>query len=273
MSTLTIASWNINSVRLRAPQIVRMLESHAPDIVCLQEIKCMADEFPAKAFIKAGYPYHMIRGQKGMHGVAIVSRLPLQEEDDPDLCPRGEARLAFCTIAGITICNFYVPAGGDIPDPAANDKFAHKLEFLDRMQAFFKKRRAKNPDEKIILTGDLNIAPGEFDVWSHKQLLKIVSHTPVEVAALAKVQEAGAFIDVARIVVPNPEPVFTWWSYRSKDWTKNNRGRRLDHIWVSPALEKTIRSAGQGGFAALSDCRSWERPSDHIPILSTFKVK
>lgn len=272
LADFSIASWNVNSVRLRAPQVLEFLESARPDVLCLQEIKCRNAEFPARAFAKAGYPHQMVRGQKGMHGVAILSRHALSEQPDPPFCQEDHARVAMAAVKGISICNLYVPAGGDEPDPDANPKFAHKLDFLERMRGFFADWHARNPDEKLILAGDLNIAPLPSDVWSHKQLLKVVSHTPVEVAALNAVREAGAFTDTARALIAEPEPIFTWWSYRAKDWTKTNRGRRLDHIWVSPALKSAALAHGRDGFAAHSQCRSWPRPSDHIPIMQTLAL-
>jgi exodeoxyribonuclease-3 len=159
-----------------------------------------------------------------------------------------------------------VPAGGDIPDPDENDKFAHKLDFLKEMTDWFKKRKGKKKN-KYVLLGDLNIAPLEHDVWSHKQLLKVVSHTPVEVEHLAEVQKSHSWIDVAREEFPEPEKIFTWWSYRSPDWTKNDRGRRLDHIWVTPALEGRARD-----IDIVRKARSWKRPSDHVPVLMTLDV-
>jgi len=272
MAGFSIASWNVNSVRLRAPQVLDFLKKAAPDVLCLQEIKCRTEEFPQKLFREAGYGHQMVRGQKGMHGVAILSRYPLSELADPPFCQNGHARVALAKIEGISICNLYVPAGGDEPDPDSNPKFAHKLDFLKRMQRFFAHNHAQNPKARLILAGDLNIAPLQSDVWSHKQLLKVVSHTPVEVEALKAVQDAGAFIDTARALIAEPEPVFTWWSYRSKDFRKNNRGRRLDHIWVSPALEEAALAAGRAGFCAYTDCRAWPRPSDHIPIMQSLRL-
>jgi exodeoxyribonuclease-3 len=109
-------------------------------------------------------------------------------------------------------------------------------------------------------------------VWSHKQLLKVVSHTPVEVDLLNRAVKAGRWIDVAREVIPEPEKLYTWWSYRAADWRASNRGRRLDHIWVTPALEKAALSLGRAGFQIRDDCRSWERPSDHAPVLLTLDL-
>ena len=270
MAGLTLATWNINSVRLRHPHIARWAEEAQPDVICLQEIKCQPDQFPRKDFAAMGYPHIHVRGQKGMHGVAIASRLPIEELDDHKICPKGEARFQRVKIAGIEFQNFYIPAGGDEPDPETNPRFKHKLDFLDALEAYARKR--SKDDSDIVLVGDLNIAPREHDVWSHKQLLKVVSHTPVEVDALDRVQGAGDFIDVARALIPEPEKLFTWWSYRNRDWRKSNRGRRLDHIWVSPSLRGAALAGGRGGFEIWDNTRDWEKPSDHAPVTLRLRV-
>ncbi len=161
--------------------------------------------------------------------------------------------------------NFYVPAGGDIPDPALNPKFEHKLQFLDEMKAC--EPLHPRGDDRHILVGDLNVAPHENDVWSHKQLLKVVSHTPIETEKLLAAQAHGEWFDVARERIPLSEKVYTWWSYRAADWTLADRGRRLDHIWVSRALKD-----GVSDFRITRDARGWERPSDHVPVTVTLEV-
>jgi exodeoxyribonuclease-3 len=258
---LRIATWNINSVRLRIDLVTRFLGEARPDVLCLQEIKCRNGEFPEKALRQAGYKHIHVMGQKGWHGVAIVSNRKLEPVEAPVLCSKGEARIAAAKVDGVEIHNIYVPAGVDIPDPVANPKFAHKLGFLDIMKEAY----AKRPRTPLVLVGDLNVAPGEFDVWSHKQLLKVVSHTPMETTRLDAVREAGDFIDLARLHRPEPEKLFTWWSYRSPDWTRNNRGRRLDHIWASKDLAPASKAEA---FHIHVPCRSWERPSDHVPLVA-----
>ncbi|MFN3401435.1 MAG: exodeoxyribonuclease III, partial [Ferrovibrio sp.] len=230
--TLRITSWNINSVRLRAPNVEAFIAAEKPDVLCLQETKCLDGEFPAKAFREAGLPHLVIRGQKGGHaGVAIASRLPLEQVDAPDLCRENHARVIAARLpSGLEVHNIYLPAGGDIPDPGANAKFAHKLDFLDRLGPGYKKL-AKG--RKRILVGDLNVAPHENDVWSHKQLLKIVSHTPEETGRLEDSRKTAGFSDIARLAVPGEQKLYTWWSYRAADWALSNRGRRLDHIWAN----------------------------------------
>ncbi len=262
---LTIATWNINSVRLRAGLVARFVAEAKPHVLCLQEIKCQTPEFPHAAFKDMGFKHVHVVGQKGWHGVAIASRVKF-EPLDVTLCPRGEARLAAVAIDGVELHNLYVPAGADVPDPALNEKFAHKLDFVAAMQKLYKKRKATPPR---ILVGDLNIAPGEHDVWSHSQLLDVVSHTPVETEGLEAVRRAGAFVDLARLHRPDPEKLFTWWSYRSPDWTKNNRGRRLDHIWASEDLAPASQAKS---FAIHTPTRSWDKPSDHVPVVAGFKL-
>jgi len=264
--TLTVTTWNINSVRLRIGLVERFLAEVAPDILCLQEIKCQTDSFPSKAFRAAGYEHLAVNGQKGYHGVAIASRLPLANHDSRTFCEIDEARHQSVEVdfagAPLVLHNFYVPAGGDDPDPKTNPKFAHKLAFVDEMTDWLS---GKETDRPAILVGDLNIAPLETDVWSHKQLLKVVSHTPVETEALDAALAAGPWIDAMRETVPPQERLYTWWSYRSKDWSAADKGRRLDHVWITPPLGPRLDRVD-----VLRDARGWERPSDHAPVVARF---
>jgi exodeoxyribonuclease-3 len=262
---LKIATWNINSVRLRIGLVGRFLMEQAPDVLCLQETKCRDAEFPSGDFVKLGYRHLAISGQKGYHGVAIVSRHPLDAIDRREFCGKGDARHIAARLtppgfAPITIHNFYVPAGGDEPDPLINPKFAHKLSFLDEMATWMQDGRIGA--NGAVLVGDLNVAPLETDVWSHKALLKVVSHTPIEVEKFGIVQAAGPWVDALRHHVPPAEKLYTWWSYRSPDWAKANKGRRLDHVWVSGDLAPAL-----DGLNVLRDCRAWDRPSDHVPVM------
>jgi exodeoxyribonuclease-3 len=260
---LTIATWNINSVRLRQGLVGRLLAEEQPDILCLQECKCPADLIPVEAFAALGYPHIVARGQKGYNGVAILSRLPLQDAGSEDFAALGHARHVAARLEnGLTIHNTYVPAGGDIPDRAQNDKFGQKLDFVAALRDRFHRDRPK----RAILVGDLNIAPREDDVWSHKQLLKIVSHTPVEVGALTDAQSAGGWVDVTRQDIPSG-PLYSWWSYRSPDWDAADKGRRLDHIWASPDI-----AGAAHGSRILRPARGWDQPSDHVPVFATVDL-
>ena len=265
--SLTIATWNINSVRLRSGLVQKLLTEERPDILCLQETKCPNDSFPLADFRKLGYQHIAMNGQKGAHGVAILSRLPFTSSQSHDFADKSDCRHISITLgkearkaAGFTIHNFYVPAGGDIPDPEQNEKFDHKLRYLEDMIRWGSDHQpAAGP---AILTGDLNIAPLENDVWSHKQLLDVVSHTPLECEKLGAVMASADWVDAVRHLKPEPERVYPWWSYRSADWAESNRGRRLDHIWTSKQLAANIES-----LRIIRDARSWERPSDHVPVI------
>lgn len=263
---LRIASWNINSVRLRAAQVARFAAEQAPDVVCLQEIKCREAEFPVDALAEAGLVHLRIAGQKGWHGVAIASRLPIDDAPGLDVCREGHARCVGAVVAGIEIQNFYIPAGGDVPDRAANPKFDHKLDFYERLTARMSRRDPKAP---LVIAGDLNVAPGEHDVWNHRFMSKVVSHTPPEIAAMAALKASLGFIDLARETVPEPEKLFSWWSYRAADFRASNRGLRLDHIWITPGLRGAVVPRGARVHA---DVRAWERPSDHAPVTADLMV-
>jgi exodeoxyribonuclease III len=267
MKKLRLATWNINSVRLRQGLVARFLKKHAPDILCLQETKCPDDLFPADTFKALGYIHQAINGQKGYHGVAILSRLPIRKTEKFAFCSKDDTRHVMAIFeAGLELHNFYVPAGGDIPDPKANVKFAHKLDFLREMEARFSKQRRRR-NSPVALVGDLNVAPLENDVWSHKQLLDVVSHTPIETGLLGAAQAAFDWRDVTRAFVPPEKKIYSWWSYRARDWEESDRGRRLDHIWISPALEGAL-----SGHAILREARGWPQPSDHVPVLATVAL-
>lgn len=260
---LRLATWNINSVRLRVDQVARFVAEQAPDVLCLQEIKCREGEFPREAFAAMGLPHLAIAGQKGWHGVAIASRLPFEAAPALDVCREGHARCVGVVVEGVEIQNFYIPAGGDLPDRAANPKFDHKLDFFERLTAV---AAARDPKAPLVVTGDLNVAPSENDVWNHKHMLKVVSHTPAEIEAMAALKAAGGFIDLVREATPEPQKLFSWWSYRAADFRASNRGLRLDHIWASPGLREAAFRTGAVQARIHDDVREWERPSDHAPV-------
>ena len=260
---LRIASWNVNSVRLRADQVARFVTEQQADVICLQEIKCREAEFPTAAFADAGFRHSRIAGQKGWHGVAIASRLPIEDAPALSICREGHARVVGAIVEGIEIQNFYIPAGGDVPDRAENGKFDHKLDFYEKLTA---QMAARDPKAPLVIAGDLNVAPGENDVWNHKFMLKVVSHTPPEIAAMAALKDSLGFIDLAREAVPEPEKLFSWWSYRAADFRASNRGLRLDHIWVTPGLREAAFRTGAALARVHDTMREWARPSDHAPV-------
>ena len=260
---LRVCTWNVNSVRLRAEQAARFVEQAAPDVLCLQEIKCQTGEFPVQAFIDMGLPHLRIAGQKGWHGVAIASRLPIEDAPILDLCREKHARVVGGVIAGVEIQNFYIPAGGDIPDRAENPKFDHKLDFYERLSAQTARR---DPRQPLIVTGDLNVAPGEFDVWNHRYMSKVVSHTPAEIEAFGKLMTSLDFIDIVREAYPQPQKLASWWSYRAADFRQSDRGLRLDHLLLSPGLRDAAWRLGAPSARIHDDVREWEKPSDHAPV-------
>jgi exodeoxyribonuclease-3 len=260
---LRLATWNINSVRRRAEQIARFVREQAPDVLCLQEIKCRDGEFPSEVFVEAGLPHLKVSGQKGWHGVAIASRLPLEDTAALSLCREGHARVVSARVAGIELHNFYIPAGGDEPDRMVNPKFDHKLDFFERLTAEMGRRDPKAP---LAILGDLNVAPGEHDVWNHRFMSKVVSHTPQEVAAMEALRASLGFLDLTRETTPEPQKLFSWWSYRALDFRKSGRGLRLDHIWVTPGLREAAFRLGAASSRVHDDVRGWEGPSDHAPV-------
>jgi exodeoxyribonuclease-3 len=260
---LRLCTWNVNSVRLRAEQAARFVAEQAPDVLCLQEIKCREGEFPSEAFVEMGLPYLKIAGQKGWHGVAIASRLPIEDAPKLDVCREGHARCVGVKVAGVEIHNFYIPAGGDTPDRASNPKFDHKLDFYEKLTAELSLRDPKAP---LAIVGDLNVAPSEFDVWNHRYMSRIVSHTPVEVEAFGRLKASLDFIDLPRETTPEPQKMASWWSYRAADFRASNRGLRLDHILVTPGLKDAAFRLGCAAARVHDDVRAWDRPSDHAPV-------
>ena len=267
MQSLKIATWNVNSVRHRIQLVTRFLRDEQPDVLCLQETKVMNELFPKLPFHNLGYVHQAIHGQKAYHGVAILSKVPFRETGVQDFCREGHARHMGVTLeGGVELHNFYVPAGGDIPDPKANPKFAHKLHFLEGMEKFFSARKAKK-NNPVLLMGDLNVAPQEHDVWSHKQLLNIVSHTPVETRLLGEAQAAFDWTDSTRHFIPPDQKIYSWWSYRASDWEASDRGRRLDQVWISPGLTGALKSQ-----RSVKKMRGWQKASDHVPVIVEIDV-
>ena len=263
--SLRIVTWNINSLRLRIGLLAGVIEGLRPDVICLQETKVPDELFPAAALVEMGLPHALYRGMTGYNGVAILSRLPLAAVAGlPDWCGKGDCRHVAGMVetpgGAVTLHNFYVPAGGDVPDREANPKYGHKLDFIAETRAWF----AANRPQRAVLVGDLNIAPLEHDVWSHKQLLDVVSHTPAETEGLLAWQAEG-FSDAMRHFVPAERKLYTWWSYRNRDWRGSDRGRRLDHVWVTPDLAPV-------GMEILKDARDWQQTSDHVPVMVEVAV-
>lgn len=262
--SLRVVTWNINSIRQRLEHLARFSEEWKPDVLCLQETKVRDEDFPVADLVGMGYHHHVFRGQKAYNGVAILSRLPFDARDHRIWCSKDDKRhlavtLPFGEGEPLEIHNFYVPSGGPIPDPEANDKFAHKLSFLEEMAAWADHHTR---GRRVMLVGDLNVAPLENDVWNHKRQIRSVGHTPAESARIAALIEAGALVDVGRHFVPPEEPLFTWWGYRFPKSFEKNYGWRLDHALVSQPLRHNLKR-----LSVVKETRTWERPSDHVPVV------
>ena len=266
--SVSVATWNINSVRLRLGLVLDFLKQYQPDVLMLQEIKCTNDQFPAADFTAAGYPYQAVHGQKGYHGVATISRFPLTDISSRMFVEIPDSRHVSAQLdfghGPLTIHNFYIPAGGDEPDPEINPKFKHKLGFLSELKSWFAEPGFARGH---LIAGDFNIAPHENDVWSHKQLLNVVSHTPIETEALDALLIGGSgWVDLIRKHISHDQKIYSWWSYRAKDWEITDKGRRLDHIWSTPDI-----AAHTAGAEIIKPARGWSaKPSDHVPVIVRF---
>ena len=261
---MRIATWNINSVRLRINQVTKFIEEQGIDIICLQETKTPNEYFPNEEFKKIGMKHQYFRGEKSYNGVAILSKVEFSNEQYIDWCMKNDSRHVSVKLTdGTEIHNFFIPGGGDEPDIVINPKFEHKMSFLNEIKNYF----STNIKNQKILVGDLNIAPLENDVWSHKQLLNVVSHTPLETKTLLEIINTGEWADVMREFVPTNQKLYSWWSYRNRNWEISNRGRRLDHVWVSKKLLSSVKSG-----IIYKETRSWERPSDHVPIIIDIDI-
>lgn len=267
-TSFKLATWNVNSIRIRMELLKQLTANEAPDVICLQEVKAKEEDFPFEEVRALGYPYIALYGMPGYNGVAILSKEPLKNIEQKNWVGKKDARHITATVFDdIEINNIYIPAGGDIPDPIENLSFAHKLTFMDDIAEFWEQHKPDYSLKKMLICGDFNVAPSENDVWNHKQLLKIVSHTPVEVERLTRLFNSLDFVDAIRQFYPEPNKIYSWWSYRNPNWQTNDKGRRLDHIWVSPSMKERILSA-----KIIRDARSWERPSDHVPVVVEIKL-
>ena len=268
MDFFRLVTWNVNSIRIRMDLLRLLCEKENPDIVCLQEVKAKEADFPFDAVKALGFNHIALYGIPGYNGVAILSKYPFKKSEKHDWVGKKDARNISATVFDdVEINNMYIPAGGDIPDPIENLSFAHKLCFMDDVAEYFEQHKPELEDKKMLLCGDFNVAPSENDVWNHKQLLKVVSHTPIEVERLKRLFNSLNFVDAVRIFYPEPQKVFSWWSYRNPNWQTNNKGRRLDHIWVTPNLKNRLLSC-----KIINYMRCQERPSDHVPVMAEIKI-
>lgn len=253
---MLLATWNINGIRSRLEHVVKWTAAVRPDVLCLQETKCTDADFPVARFRSAGFEHIALNGQLSYNGVAILSRLPLDNielrlpGDDNDLA----CRFVAATVGGLALVNVYVPHGTQV----GSDKFDLKLAWMSRLRHYFDQRFEN--DENVILCGDLNVAPHEMDVWNPRQQQDKTHFSKPEREALLNIKKWG-FVDVFR-QYNHEGGEYSWWSHFHHDFEKN-RGMRIDHIWASPPLaEKCL------------DCwidrtpRGWDKPTDHAPVIA-----
>jgi exodeoxyribonuclease-3 len=260
MTKIKIATWNINSIRLRFEHVKQVFQEQALDILALQETKVRNEFFPVDDCRQIGAKYSYFNGEKSYNGVAIISRIPLQETFSLKLCKDDARHIAALLDNKVEIHNFYIPSGGDEPDVNINAKYAHKLEYLETMKSWFALNRKAS--DKMILMGDLNIAPFENDVWSSKQLKNVVSHTAAEITRLSDIKNDLGWIDVSRKFTSMDKKLYSWWSYRNPGWRENDKGRRLDQIWCTKPLDEYMINS-----TILKHTREYKQPSDHVPVI------
>jgi len=258
--SFTVATWNVNSIRARMHALLPWLAENPVDVVCLQETKVQDHDFPTDRIEAAGY-HVVFRGEKSYNGVAILSRTPIENVRCglDDVGPADEARLIVGGVNGIPIVNTYVPQGRD-PD---HEMFAYKLKWFDRLRAYFASHFS--PDEPLIWTGDLNVAPEPIDVHDPKRLMGHVCFNPRVTEALENVKSWG-LVDLFRKHVPDPGQ-YTYYDYRTKNGVAEGKGWRVDHILATkPLAERSTRA-----WIDLEP-RQGDKPSDHAPMLVEIKV-
>jgi exodeoxyribonuclease-3 len=257
-----IATWNVNSLRPRLEHLTRWVQTAQPDVLCLQETKVTDDLFPHEELAALGFPHRAIWGQKTYNGVAILSKLPLDDVRvgfaGPPVEADGEpqARLISAVVGGARVVNVYVPNGSE----PGSDKYAYKLAWLARFTDELPAHAA--PDDQLLVCGDFNIAPGDADTYDPFATADQILVSPPERAALAAVLKLG-LVDSWRKKSPFATE-YSWWAYQAGGFKKNH-GFRIDHILLSQALMRRCRSV-----TIDREPRRWEKPSDHAPVVAAF---
>jgi exodeoxyribonuclease III len=256
---MKIATWNINSIKSRIDHVLKWCARNQPDILCLQETKCVDQKFPHAKLRAAGYLHIEHLGEVAYNGVAILSKFPLTDVVTklPGDKSDTQSRMIAATINGIRLVNVYAPHGTSQGTP----KYQFKLNWLGRLRSYFDKNFDTN--ENVVLCGDVNVAPHELDVWSVQAWRGKLHFTKPERDAIHDLKKWG-FVDVFR-QINGDEREFSWWSNFRNDFEKD-RGLRIDHIWASPSLAERC-----------FDCwidrepRGWDHPSDHAPVVAEFR--
>lgn len=256
---MRIATWNINSIKAREERLLRWLAANQPDVLCLQELKCLDEQMPFDAIRQAGY--HCVAScQKTYNGVAILSKHEATDVvrgmgDDPE---DTQARLIAATVGGVRIASAYFPNGGEI----GSDKWTYKLAWMKRLGGWLERHVA--PGSRFALCGDFNVATDDLDVQNPEAWAPGVLYHPEARQALANVRAFG-LVDVFRKHHPEGR-IYTWWDYRQLAFPKND-GLRIDYVYATPALAERSRDA-----RADRPERKGKQPSDHIPVVIDFDV-
>lgn len=255
---MILATWNVNSISVRIPQMLSWLQQHQPDVLCIQETKVEDAKFPIDKIREIGYEA-VFHGQKSYNGVAIISKLQMDKieksfRDTPEL---DQARFIKAEIDGTVVLNAYVPNGAFV----GSDKYGYKLEWLSALRSYLEQHQ--DASSQVLLCGDFNVAPEDRDVYNPDRVRGTILVSDCERQALSDVRDWG-FVDAFRMHTDEPGH-FTWWDYRLLGF-KRKMGFRIDHVYVTQSLARKCK-------------RSWidveprkaERPSDHTPLLAEFE--
>jgi exodeoxyribonuclease III len=254
---MRIATWNVNSINARLETVLRWFEEAQPDVACLQEIKCVDEKFPAEAFERLGYNV-AVHGQKSYNGVAMLSKRPL--EDVRRGLPEGDgdehARYIEAVVSGpqpVRVASIYLPNG----NPIGSEKFAYKLAWMGRLRRHVENLLAF--EEPLALVGDYNVIPEERDAEFPKNWVEDALFQPESRAAFRSLKWMG--LTDAYLEADGAPGAYTFWDYQAGAWQRNN-GIRIDHALLSPQAADRLR-----GVSIHRDVRSWEKPSDHVPLV------
>jgi exodeoxyribonuclease III len=260
---LTIATWNVNSIRARKDRVLGWLDKHKPDVLCLQEIKVEDAQFPVRELDELGY-YSETYGQKAYNGVALLSRTKMTDlqRGFVDSSDDTQARFLAATVQGVRVMSLYVPNG----ERPGSVKFNYKLEWFGRLQAYL--QSALRPEHHAVLCGDFNVAPADLDVWDPVQWRNQILCTPIERQALERIMAIG-LVDVARKLHPDAK-LYTFWDYGVWAFAKD-RGLRIDHILATTGLAEKVTSVTVDKEAR-REVKGGDKPSDHAPLVAVFDV-
>jgi exodeoxyribonuclease III len=255
---MRLVTWNVNSIRQRRERLLALLARHSPDVVCLQETKVLDADFPAEELRSAGYEAVTL-GQKGYNGVAILSKTPLAQVSASfrDGGDDAQSRLLAATVDGVRVITAYAPNGQSV----GSEKYFFKLEWYERLRKYLE--RAADPGRPLVLAGDFNVAPADIDVHEPLAWVGQIMCSDLERASLVRVLEWG-LVDSFRRKYPE-QKAFTWWDYRMLGFQKN-RGLRIDHLLVTPALYERLERV-----VVDREERKGKGASDHAPVVATFR--